>query len=255
MQFIDTHAHLYDQAFLGQVDQVIKRAQANGVDRIYMPNLDLSSIKPMLTLAEQYPSIGMPMLGLHPCYVQDDVDKQLQAMATWLDQHAFAAIGEIGIDMHHHTKYQAQQQVALSTQLTWAHKRGLPVVLHCRNSFETVMKALEPYQGSALKGVFHCFSGTKEQAQQVVDLGFYLGIGGLVTFKNSNLAQVIANLSCQHIVLETDSPYLAPVPYRGKRNEPMHLRLIAEHIAAIKGMPVSEVAAITSKNATQLFAC
>jgi TatD DNase family protein len=253
VEYIDTHAHLYEEDFLQDQAQVMDRLVQAGVSKVLMPNLDVYTIEPMLKLEARYPAICRAMIGLHPCHIQADFQQQLYEMETWLSKHTFIAMGEIGIDLYRDTSYQAQQQEALEIQLSWAKQYKLPVALHIRQAFAETMHLLEKHQDGTLQGVVHCFSGTLAEAQQVIALGLYLGIGGIVTFKNAGLAALIAQIDLQHLVLETDSPYLAPVPYRGTRNEPAYLPYIAATIADAHQVDVLQVAAITTANAKHAF--
>ena len=253
MEFIDTHAHLYASEFEADIAQVIARSRDHHVRKIYMPNIDLDTIEKMLVLEEKYPTLCAAMLGIHPCHIGSDFQEQLAHVATWLTKRPFAAIGEIGIDLYRNKAYQVQQEEALAIQLTWAQQYQLPVVIHCRDSLKATLQILEKHQDGNLGGIFHCFSGSVQEAEQIIALGFYLGIGGVVTFKNSGLDRVVAAIGLDHIVLETDAPYLAPTPHRGQRNEPAHLRHIAEKIADIKETDLETVAKITTANAINVF--
>jgi TatD DNase family protein len=253
LTYIDTHAHLYEDDFLQDQAQVMDRLVQAGVSHVLMPNIDVHTIEPMLRVEARYPTLCKPMIGLHPCYIQADFQQQLYQMEAWLNKHNFIAIGEIGIDLYRDTSYQAQQQEALEIQLSWAKQYKLPVALHVRQAFAETMRLLEKHQDGTLQGVVHCFSGTPAEARQVIELGLCLGIGGIVTFKNGGLASLIAQIGLQHLVLETDCPYLAPVPYRGKRNEPAYLPYIAATIAAIHQISIEQVAAVTTANATRVF--
>lgn len=253
IEYIDTHAHLYEEDFLQDQAQVMDRLMQAGVSKVLMPNLDVHTIEPMLEVEARYSAICRAMIGLHPCHIQEDFQQQLYQMETWLSKHTFIAVGEIGMDLYRDTSYQAQQQEALEIQISWAKQYKLPVALHIRQAFAETMRLLQKQQDGTLQGVVHCFSGTLAEAQQVIELGLYLGIGGIVTFKNAELAALIAQIDLQHLVLETDSPYLAPVPYRGKRNEPAYLSYIAATIADIYQVDVEQVAAITTANAKRVF--
>jgi TatD DNase family protein len=253
IEYIDTHAHLYEEEFLQDQAQVMHRLMQAGVSKVLMPNLDIYTIEPMLELEARYPAICRAMIGLHPCHIQADFQQQLYQMETWLSKQTFIAMGEIGMDLYRDTTYQAQQQEALEIQLSWAKQHKLPVALHIRQAFAETLRLLEKHQDGTLQGVVHCFSGTLAEAQQVIALGLHLGIGGIVTFKNAGLASLLAQIDLQYLVLETDSPYLAPIPYRGKRNEPAYLPYIAAAIAAIYQVDLAEVAAVTTANAKRLF--
>ncbi len=254
-RYIDTHAHLYDAQFDETREEDIQRALQAGVDRIYLPNCDSATISPMMALVKQWPQNCFAMMGLHPCYVKEESYRQeLALMEQWLQQEKFAAIGEIGLDYYWDTTFVAQQKEAFSRQIDWALQLGLPIVIHTRSSLTDGIEQVRTKQNGGLKGVFHCFSGTLDEARQIVDQGFYLGIGGTLTFKKSDLPLIIEHIGLQHILLETDAPYLAPVPYRGKRNESAYIPLIADKIAEIKGCDTEEVARVTTENAMALFA-
>ncbi|MHB9147362.1 MAG: TatD family hydrolase [Candidatus Amoebophilus sp.] len=253
MEFIDTHAHLYDEAYSKDRNQVISQSTQAGVTKILLPNIDTNSIEPMLALEEQHPTLCSAMIGIHPCYIKEDFQQQLYQIEYWLNKRSFIAIGEVGLDLYRDTTYQALQQEAFRIQLNWAKQYHLPVVIHTRQAFKETIHLLEKYQDSNLRGVFHCFSGTLAEAEQIIALGFHLGIGGIITFKNAGLAELIAKIDLQHLVLETDSPYLAPVPYRGKRNESTYLPYIAASIALSKQVDIATVASVTTANAKKLF--
>ncbi len=253
MEWIDTHAHVHDPAFAEDQDQVIQRSLQAGVSKIYLPNVDATTLEPMLALEAKYPQVCAAMIGIHPCHILDDFAQQLDQMVTWLDKRPFAGIGEVGMDLYRDQTYQVQQQEAFCVQIGWAKRYQLPLIIHCRNAFEETLSLLESQQDGTLKGIFHCFSGSLDEAKRITELGFYLGIGGIVTFKNAGLADVVANIGLEHLVLETDSPYLAPVPYRGKRNEPSYLPEVGAQIAAIHQVDLATVAAITTANAKQVF--
>ena len=253
MEFIDTHAHLYAQEFVADISQVVARSRNNHVGKIYMPNIDLDTITGMLALESQYPDLCAAMIGIHPCHIGQDFQKQLEHVEVWLAKRPFAAMGEIGIDLYRDKTYQAQQEEALAIQLKWAQQYQLPVIIHCRRGMKTTLQLLEKYQDGNLRGIFHCFSGNLQEAERITTLGFYLGIGGIVTFKNSGLDQVVKAIDLDHLVLETDAPYLAPTPHRGQRNEPAYLLHIAEKIASLKAIDLETVARVTTANAINVF--
>ena len=253
MELIDTHAHLYAKEFKEDIAAVIDRSLAHHVRKVYLPNIDASTMEAMLQLAARYPAHCAAMAGIHPCHVEADFEQHLQQIEGYLAQHQFAAIGEVGMDLYHDKTYQKEQEAAFARQLSWARQYQLPVVIHCRASLDETLAILAKHQDGSLRGIFHCFSGSLQDAQRIIDLGFYLGIGGIVTFKNAGLDQVVAKLSLDHLVLETDAPYLAPTPYRGQRNEPAYLLYIAEKIAEIKGIDLATVAEKTTANARQVF--
>ncbi|GAA4310913.1 TatD family hydrolase [Compostibacter hankyongensis] len=253
MQLIDTHAHLYLETFSADREAVLQRARDNGVQKIFLPNIDGGSIAGMLALEIACPDLCHAMMGLHPCSVDGEVDKALDTVHSWLQRRKFAAVGEIGLDYHWDITWKEQQLLAFRRQADWALEYDLPIVIHSRNATADCIAVLKEKQNGKLRGIFHCFSGTAEEAQQITDLGFLLGIGGVVTFKNAGLDKVVQQLDLRHLVLETDAPYLAPVPYRGKRNESSYLTLIAGKIAALKGTTLEEVAGSTTAQALRLF--
>lgn len=253
MQFTDTHTHIYDEQFKDDIDQVIQKAIAEGVTKMYMPNCDLETINAMHQLQDKYPDNCFSMMGLHPCYVKENYQDVLSAMEKFLPQRNYAAIGEIGLDYYWDKTFVSEQKNAFNTQIDWAINLNLPIVIHTRDAIEDAITLVNEKQNGNLRGIFHCFGGTLEQANKIIDLGFLLGIGGVVTFKNSNLSSVFLHIALDNIVLETDAPYLAPVPYRGKRNEPAYIPLVAQKLAEIYEKEVIEIANITQKNAANLF--
>lgn len=250
---IDTHAHIYAEEFDRDRDQVIQRAREQGIDTILLPNIDLNSIDPMLATERAYPGLCRSMMGLHPCYVDNSVEQTLHTIESWFERHDFIAVGEIGIDLYWDKTYQAEQEYAFIRQLEWAKQRDLPVVIHTRDSIQETLEILTQQQDGQLRGVFHCFGGSVDQAQQINQLGFHLGMGGVATFKNGGMDSVIPHLDMNYLVLETDCPYLAPVPHRGKRNEPAYTQLVAQRIAELKGLNVEQVDQLTTLNARTLF--
>ncbi len=253
MELIDSHAHLYAPEFATDQDVAVRKAREAGVSQILMPNVDHTSVDRMLQTEADYPGVCLPMMGLHPCSIKKDFEKELYLVEDWLNKRSFTGIGEAGIDLYWDKSFLAQQKEALSIQLNWAKKYQLPIVLHTREAFEETYDLVAAAQDGNLTGVFHCFSGTAEQAQRAIGLKFYLGIGGVSTFKNGGLDRILPDISLDSILLETDCPYLAPVPYRGKRNEPAYLPLVARRVAEIKNIPVEEVAHITTRNTRGLF--
>ncbi|HRH02698.1 MAG TPA: TatD family hydrolase [Bacteroidia bacterium] len=257
MILVDTHTHLYVEEFDNDRDQMIADAMHLGIQKFYLPNIDTSSIEPMKQLVQKYPANCFAMMGLHPCSVNENVDQELATIKKLLFAEKYVAVGEIGIDLYWDKTFVAQQKQAFRTQIKWAIELKLPISIHCRNAFDEIYAIMrefcEPNEVNALKGIFHCFSGNSEQAKKVIDLGFYLGIGGVVTFKNSGLDKVVKEIDLERIVLETDSPYLAPAPHRGKRNESGYIRIIAEKVAEIKNCSLEQVAEITTKNAQLIF--
>ena len=253
MQWIDTHTHLYSEEFDTDRTAMVERAIALGVDQLLLPNIDESSIEGMLALETQFPGKVHAMMGIHPCYVTTEVDNQLAIVKSWLEKRAFKGVGEIGLDFYWDKSLLDQQYKAFRQQLTLAREHQLPVSIHSREATREAIDEVKELQNGNLTGVFHCFSGTLEEAKEVTDLGFYLGIGGVVTFKKAGLDTLLESINLDHVVLETDAPYLAPVPFRGKRNESSYIPLIGERIANIKNLKIEEVAAITSSNARKLF--
>ena len=250
---IDTHAHLFDEQFAADIDQEIEQCKALGINKILLPNIDSESIDPMLSLSDLYPDYCLPMIGLHPCSVFDDFQSQLKWVEDWLSKRKFWAIGEMGTDLYWDKSFWKQQQDAFKSQCELALSADLPIVIHCRETIDQTIEMVKPYASKGLKGVFHCFTGSVEQGKQIMDLGFYLGIGGVVTFKNGGLDRVLPEIGLEQLVLETDSPYLAPTPHRGKRNSPSFLPLICQKIANILEISVSEVSEKTDNNAQSLF--
>ena len=253
MKLIDTHTHLYTEAFDEDRDKVIKNAIAKGIERFYLPSIDSKYTSRMYDLEKEYPNHIRLMMGLHPTHVKENCKEELQHVEQNLSQHRFAAVGEIGIDLYWDQTFLKQQQEVFNTQIRWAKEYELPIVIHCRDAFDEVFEILEDHRGEGLSGIFHCFTGTKDQADRAIDLNLKLGIGGVVTFKNGKIDQFLDQISLDHIVLETDAPYLAPVPFRGKRNQSEYLVHILQKLALIYRRSASEIATITSKNALSVF--
>jgi TatD DNase family protein len=253
MQWIDTHAHMYIKQFSDDRPKAMERAINNGVDRLFLPNIDSETIESMLELEAAYPGQCFAMMGVHPCYVNENVDNELNIVRGWLDKRPFVAVGEIGLDFYWDKTHVEQQYKAFRTQLNWSADLGVPVSIHARESTRECIDVVRELQDGRLSGIFHCFSGTLEEAREVIDLGFYLGIGGVVTFPKAGLDKIVEQIDLQHIVLETDAPYLAPVPYRGKRNESSYIPLIGQKIADVKNLKIADVAAITTTNAHKIF--
>lgn len=253
MKLIDSHAHIYSEEFNQDRAVAIEGAAAAGVARIYMPNIDHTSIDALLEAEAKYPQQCIPMMGLHPTSVTKDFERELYLVEEWLDKRPFAAIGECGIDLYWDKSFLKEQQEALKVQLALAKKYRLPIVLHTRDSFEETYELVAAAQDGSLRGIFHCFSGSVEQAGKVKELGFLMGIGGVSTFKNGGMDKVLPSLHLADLVLETDCPYLAPVPHRGKRNQPAYLPLVAERVAVLMNKPVEEVAEQTTATALNLF--
>ncbi|WP_038175581.1 TatD family hydrolase [Vibrio pacinii] len=250
---IDSHAHIYASEFDNDRDDVVARALAQGIDKILLPNIDLESIEPMLATETKYPNICRSMMGLHPCYVDGNVKQTLDIIHSWFAKHHFIAVGEIGIDLYWDKTFKAEQEMAFITQLNWAKEMQLPVVIHTRDSIQETLTLLSKEQDGTLSGVFHCFGGSLEEAHAINGLGFHLGLGGVSTFKNGGMDKVIPELDMDYVILETDCPYLAPVPHRGKRNEPAYTHLVAERVATLRDISIDDVDRQTTANAEALF--
>lgn len=262
LDLCDTHAHLYFEQFDTDREETLKKARELGINYIFLPNVDSETIQPLYNLTDAFPDLCFPMMGLHPCSVKANYEQELDIIEQQLRQkpNYFYAIGEIGLDFYWDITYKDQQYDALERQINWAKDYRLPIVLHCRESHSEVFKVVKKMSSSDLHGVFHCFSGSKEQAIELIQLGnFYLGIGGVVTYKNSRLQDIVRAIDLSHIVLETDAPFLAPEPYRSakeksmRRNESAYIAHIAQYVADLKGVPVETVAEITTQNALNLF--
>ncbi|HEY5823701.1 MAG TPA: TatD family hydrolase [Cyclobacteriaceae bacterium] len=251
--WIDTHAHVYSEEFKSDRDDLLARTAVANIGKVYMPNVDHTSIEGMFEIEESDPDRYISMMGLHPCSVKADFEKELAIVESWLSKRTFAAVGEMGTDLFWDKTFWEQQKEAFKIQVGWAKKYQLPIVIHCRESMNETIELLEPLLDGKLTGVFHCFTGSLEQAQRIISMGFYLGLGGVTTFKNGGLDKVIPRLGLEQVVLETDSPYLAPVPNRGKRNEPSYIPIIAQRVADLKQMPLNQIQAITTTNALRLF--
>ena len=250
---IDTHTHLYLNTFDNDLDDVMIRAENAGVKKMYLPAIDSSTHEAMLRVEARYPEQCFAMIGLHPCSVKADYKKELAIIEAHLQQRTFAAIGETGLDFYWDTSFVEAQTLALEQQIQWAVQYNLPLVLHTRNATPETIAIIEKYKQPALRGIFHCFGGTLQEAQKIIDCNFLLGIGGVVTYKNSGLDAVLPAISLEHLLLETDAPYLAPVPHRGKRNECSFLPAIAQKIADIKKVDVKMVLEQTTLNAQKMF--
>jgi TatD DNase family protein len=253
MHLIDTHSHLYLPDFDTDRDETVKNALSSGVSAMLLPNIDARSVTPMMSAVNRFKGICFPMVGLHPTSVKEDWKEQIDEMLKLYPLTSFVGIGEIGIDLYWDKTFIAEQIEAFRLQLALAIENDMPVAIHSRNAFPEIFSVLEEFPGRKLRGVFHAFSGDAETAEQAINMGFCLGIGGIVTFKNSGLDNVISNIGLSNIILETDSPYLAPVPHRGKRNESSYICIINRKIADLFGMDPEEVALITTKNARELF--
>lgn len=250
---IDSHCHLYVKEFETDIDLVIARAIASGVEKFYMPAIDHETNQALISLEERYPGKCFAMMGLHPCSVNEQYHVALDEVASWLEKRSFAAIGETGLDFYWDKTFVKEQYHALEKQIEWALQYKLPIVLHTRNATQETIDVIKQYSGTGLRGIFHCFGGSLEEANQIIELGFYLGIGGVVTYKNGGLAEVIEKVDLANIVLETDAPYLSPAPFRGKRNESAYLKNIVEKLADIKQVSIEEIARITTMNAKEIF--
>ncbi len=250
---IDTHAHIYADQFTEDIEAVIERSIEAGIERIYMPNIDHTSIDAMLDLELKHPGFCIATMGLHPCSVKADFEKELYIIEEWLGKREFVAIGEMGTDLYWDKTFLDQQVEAFKIQVAWAKQYKKPIIIHCRESLDMTIDLVEQLKDDNLTGVFHCFNGSVDQASRIAKLGFHIGLGGVSTFKNAGMSEVIPHLDMSHVVLETDSPYLAPVPFRGKRNEPSYVKLITQKVADDRATLLEEVISITTDNANKLF--
>tara|TARA_B100000886_G_scaffold53878_1_gene33112 strand:- start:111 stop:878 length:768 start_codon:yes stop_codon:yes gene_type:complete len=255
MILTDTHSHLYDTKFVEDRKAMISRAFEENVQRIFIPNLDQHTVKGMMDIVNAHPQKCFPMMGLHPCHVKENYKQELAVLKMHLDAGDFCAIGEIGMDLYWDKTFVEEQKIAFRTQIQWAKEKGLPIAIHCRDAFDEIFEILEDEKDDLLRGIFHCFTGTLEQAQRVIALNFYLGIGGVVTFKKVGLDAVVQKIDLKHLVLETDSPYLTPSPNRGKRNESSYLIHIAQKVADLHGVSIAKVALVTTENSKRIFGC
>ena len=253
MYLVDTHTHIYDYQFSLDRNEAVQRALEAGVGMMLLPNIDTETIAPMLELHEQYPDCTRVMMGLQPESVKEDYKAVLDTMEKELEKGIYVGVGEVGLDFYWDTTFEKEQLDTFETQLDWAKQLGLPLSIHCRNAFDKMVKILEHTQDGGLRGIMHCFTGTEEEAKVYLELGFHLGLGGVTTYKNCGVKDYLPSLPLDRIVLETDAPYLAPVPCRGKRNEPAFLVHTAQRIADILQMPVEDLAAATTTNAKALF--
>ncbi|MCF8225686.1 MAG: TatD family hydrolase [Bacteroidales bacterium] len=251
--FTDTHAHLYLKAFRNDIAQVMERASKKGIERVLLPNIDRSTIDDMHRLCAQYPGVCFPMMGLHPTSVKEDFRKELDAAYEHLNSNDYVAIGETGIDLYRDKTFVREQKESFKIQLQWAKKLDLPVVIHARESFEEIFDVLDEEFTPGLKGVFHSFTGSSEHVKKILSYGFLIGINGIVTFKNSGLSETVKKIPKDHILIETDAPYLAPTPFRGKRNESSYLTEVAARLADIYNLGIEDIADVTTKNARELF--
>ena len=253
MRFIDTHSHIYDTGFQEDMDAVMVAAKSVGIEKIYMPGIDSTCIDDMMGMETKYPGFCIPMMGLHPCYVKENYQEELAIVEGWLTKRKFAAIGEIGLDYYWDKTFAKEQQLVFEKQMQWGLDLGLPINIHTRNAMGETIEMVKPFAKKGLKGIFHCFSGSKESAEQIVEMGFLLGLGGVLTYKNAGVAEAVVDIPMEFLVLETDAPYLPPVPYRGKRNEPAFMVEVAKKLAEIKNIPLHEVGEMTSGNAERIF--
>ena len=250
---IDTHTHLYLEQFRDDIDDVISRAKAVGVEKFYLPSINSKYNKSMHDLEKKYPDDVFCMIGLHPCYVDDNFDLEIDFVKKQIEKHDYKAIGEIGIDLFHEKKYLDQQVDAFEEQIKLAIDYDLPIVIHSRDSFDEIFEVLEKFKCEKLRGIFHCFTGNIDQAHRIIDLNFHLGIGGVLTFKNGKISEFLNEIPINKIVLETDSPYLAPSPHRGSRNESSYLKIIADKLAKVYNLEIDEISNITEQNSIEIF--
>ena len=250
---IDTHTHLYLEQFKDDIDDVISRAKAIGVQRFYLPSINSKYNQSMHDLEKKFPNDVFCMIGLHPCYVDDNFDLEIDFIKKQIEKHDYKAIGEIGIDLFHEKKYFEQQVIAFEEQIKLAIDYDLPIVIHSRDSFDEIFKVLEKFKSEKLRGIFHCFTGNINQANRIIDLNFHLGIGGVLTFKNGKISEFLNEIPINKIVLETDSPYLAPSPHRGSRNESSYLKIIADKLAEVYNLEIDEICKITQQNSIEVF--
>ena len=250
---IDTHAHIYSTQFKDYETELMTRAQEAGVNMILMPAIDSETHEAMMQLEKKYPQNTRSMMGVHPCSIHENWEKELSIAKAYLLKGGFVAVGEIGLDFYWDLNFKEQQILAFRQQLEWAVALKLPVSIHSRNATDECIEIVSNYISYGLRGVFHCFGGSVLQAQKIIDMGFYMGIGGVITFKKSGLDEVLKQVSIQHIILETDAPYLAPVPYRGKRNEPAYIPYIVNQLMEVYQMPASTISNQTTQNAKNLF--
>jgi TatD DNase family protein len=253
MRLIDTHAHLYLEEFDQDIDNIINRSIRAEVDRIVLPNIDSLTLEPMDQLVKRFSENCFQLIGLHPTHVKENYLTELGNVLNKFEKDRYVGIGEIGIDLYWDKTYLKEQIYVFENQLSFALTNNLPVVIHARDSFEVIYESISKTEFTEVHGIFHAFAGNIEQAEKIIQKGYLIGIGGVVTFKNSKLAEVVKSVDLEHIVLETDSPYLTPAPYRGQRNESSYIRIIADKIAEVKGISVEQVAEVTTRNAIMLF--
>jgi TatD DNase family protein len=253
MEFIDTHSHLYLSQFSEDIEHCIERCHKNNVVKVVLPNIDSTTIQPIIELKEKSGNLFLSVIGLHPTHVKEDFEKELQTIFNTFQQNQHIGIGEIGIDLYWDKTYFEEQKYSFEFQVRFAIENDLPVIIHARDSFDEIIEVLSKINSQTFKGIFHAFPGDYFQAMKVIEMGFAIGIGGVLTFKNSHLPEVVKQVDLNHIVLETDSPYLAPVPYRGKRNESSYIPIIAEKIATLTDKEIEEVALKTTNKAREIF--
>ncbi len=253
MIITDTHTHLYSEQFDADRNEMIQRAIDNDVSRFFIPAISSSYTKAMLDLEKEFPKYVFLMMGLHPTSVKENYQEELNLVKEWLDKRSFYAVGEIGIDLYWDTSFLQQQQDAFKKQIEWAKEKELPIIIHCREAFNEIFEVLEEVKDDKLHGIFHCFTGTLEQAKRAIGFHMRLGIGGVVTFKNGGLDKFLNEIPLEHIVLETDSPYLAPTPYRGKRNESSYIVNVLDKLVDIYNLTPQEIAHITTQNSKEVF--
>lgn len=251
-RFTDTHCHLYSQQFDADRKAMMQRSEEAGVDQFFLPAIDSSTHEAMLQIERDFTQC-QAMMGLHPCSVTANYKEELKIVEEWLSKRPFVAIGEIGLDYYWSIEFAKQQSEAFAIQMQWALDKKIPIVIHTRNAMQPTINAVQPYADAGLRGIFHCFSGTAEEAEQIVNMNFFLGIGGILTYKKSGLPEALTMISLDNLVLETDAPYLPPVPYRGKRNEASYLPFIAQKLAEVKNVSIEEVANRTTANAKKIF--
>lgn len=253
MKLIDTHCHLYATEFDNDRAIVIDRAKKKGVIKFFLPAIDSSTHDAMIALEDKYPTECYAMMGLHPCSVNEKYNHELSIVEKWLSERKFCAVGEIGLDFYWDKTFIKEQYIAFEMQMSWALQYKIPIVIHTRNAMRETIETVKPFAAKGLKGIFHCFGGSYEEAREIIDMNFLLGIGGVLTYKNSGLIDVIKKIDLDDCVLETDAPYLTPVPFRGKRNESSYLEFIVQKFAEVKNLLPEEVASITTKNAEKIF--
>jgi len=253
MEIIDTHCHLYLADFTDDIDGILQRAGTEGITKFFLPAVDSETTEQLISLEKRFPGQCNAMMGLHPCSVKENYLEELKLVKNWLSQRKFAAIGEIGLDFYWDKSFTNQQIAAFEQQIDWAKDYQLPIVIHSREAMQQCIDIVRKKQDGHLKGIFHCFSGTESEAREIIELGFYLGIGGVITYKKAGLAELLEKIDLSALVLETDAPYLTPVPFRGKRNESSYLKYIAAKLAEVKQISVEEVARVTTENAGKVF--